>query len=391
MTPEEDLKHFYYHWLWGLRHYSTPQSLSLWSQISHWSANEIILSRKKQTEIKRKIWPIRIFYWLFNLSDYAGNYYQLAAHDLIAEHKNNGITMSFFDKVKRNGKTFLGNLQNNFRSNEPEEGTQGHQEQSKHNKKEELSRPPEVINEELQVATWMRPHFKTLGMEVESGQLIKFNEIKKTYRQKALVLHPDKNPSSMAHQDFVKLSTAYKQLEMAFSGLSEEVISRFSNADLWEMCGELRSRIDKVIQSIDTVIQSYDEISKRAQEMSQNTQAMIDRMDILFKKCDAEQLYIEETNRRLDELERVMAEKASQVSDELPEKDNNEPASHASQVRLTTGPQEQNAFTAERLLGAQNLEPLTSLVRSGFANTLIINGVAENYFSQLRRVSFPLT
>jgi len=69
MTFGEDLKHFHYHWFWGLQYYLTPQPLSLWTQISSWPTNEITFSRQKQAEINRKVWPIRVFYWLFNLSE----------------------------------------------------------------------------------------------------------------------------------------------------------------------------------------------------------------------------------------------------------------------------------------------------------------------------------
>jgi len=48
MTFGEDLKHFHYHWFWGLQYYLTPQPLSLWTQISSWPTNEITFSRKNR-------------------------------------------------------------------------------------------------------------------------------------------------------------------------------------------------------------------------------------------------------------------------------------------------------------------------------------------------------
>ena len=155
MTLEEDLKQFYYHWFWGLRHNSTPEPLSLWTQVNQWPENEMTLARQKQAEIKHKIWPVRLFYWLFNLSDYAKNYYQLAAHDLMFEHRNKRSTMSFFDKLKSNARNKLGNFLNNPQANEQKAPTEEHQNRSTPKKKEELPRPPEVIDEEMQVATWM--------------------------------------------------------------------------------------------------------------------------------------------------------------------------------------------------------------------------------------------
>ena len=216
-------------------------------------------------------------------------------------------------------------------------------------------------------------------MDVVSGQLIKFNEIKKTYLQKALALHPDKNPSPTAHQDFITLSTGYKKIEKAFNGSSEEVINSFSNADLWEMCSETRSRIDKVIQS-------YDEIVKDAREIRRDIRAIRDEVERDFKKIfEANQLQIERNNRRLDELKKIMAEEAVQVSNELTEKDKNELTFHVAQVFTTP----EVTFTARYLSEAQNIEPLTSLVRSGFFNPLTIRGLIESYFSQLRKTSFP--
>ena len=400
MTLEEDLKQFYYHWFWGLRHNSTPEPLSLWTQVNQWPENEMTLARQKQAEIKHKIWPVRLFYWLFNLSDYAKNYYQLAAHDLMFEHRNKRSTMSFFDKLKSNARNKLGNFLNNPQANEQKAPTEEHQNRSTPKKKEELPRPPEVIDEEMQVATWMLPHFKAFGMDVVSGQLIKFNEIKKTYLQKALALHPDKNPSPTAHQDFITLSTGYKKIEKAFNGSSEEVINSFSNADLWEMCSETRSRIDKVIQSYDEIANSYDEIAnsydeiaksydeivKDAREIRRDIRAIRDEVERDFKKIfEANQLQIERNNRRLDELKKIMAEEAVQVSNELTEKDKNELTFHVAQVFTTP----EVTFTARYLSEAQNIEPLTSLVRSGFFNPLTIRGLIESYFSQLRKTSFP--
>jgi DnaJ-class molecular chaperone len=54
----------------------------------------------------------------------------------------------------------------------------------------------------------MKNHYKTL--DVADGASLQ--EIKKAYKKKAQLLHPDRNPSANAHEQFIELNTAYQHL-----------------------------------------------------------------------------------------------------------------------------------------------------------------------------------
>lgn len=54
----------------------------------------------------------------------------------------------------------------------------------------------------------MKNHYKTLDV-ADGASLL---EIKKAYKKKAQLLHPDRNPSANAHEQFIELNTAYQHL-----------------------------------------------------------------------------------------------------------------------------------------------------------------------------------
>ena len=62
-------------------------------------------------------------------------------------------------------------------------------------------------------------------LEVTSSSTLK--EIKKEYRTKAKILHPDKNPSSNANRDFILLDEAYDYVIQVKEGL--QPVPNFSN------------------------------------------------------------------------------------------------------------------------------------------------------------------
>ncbi|KAA8568549.1 hypothetical protein MFRU_012g01040 [Monilinia fructicola] len=55
-----------------------------------------------------------------------------------------------------------------------------------------------------------RAYYQTLGLDPISKPT--FQQIKTEYRSRALLLHPDKNPSANAHVLFIALQTAYEKL-----------------------------------------------------------------------------------------------------------------------------------------------------------------------------------
>jgi hypothetical protein len=55
-------------------------------------------------------------------------------------------------------------------------------------------------------------------------------EIKKAYRSKAFLIHPDKNPSATASKEFISLTEAYEYIIAEKSGRNKKYISPFTSA-----------------------------------------------------------------------------------------------------------------------------------------------------------------
>lgn len=348
MTLEEHLKRTQYHWILGLRELKEPCYPNLWDQIHSLQSDEILHFRNHQAEIQQKIWPLRFFYWLFNLSNYAKYHYQIAAYDQVYNINNEGVPMH---KLQPNKSSYLDRLKQWFRRTPSQTTTPStHPPSTKNNVTEpdepknahthapqdapQMTHPVEVSNsdEELLVQPWMQSALNLLGIERLNQHTLRSSEIRKAYLLQALAFHPDKNPSPEAHAMFIKIVNAYEILRSAFGGtVTQNEMSSYKYTDIWQELAELRHGINSLNQGWKNLSHYYEkEISKllerqrELEDLRQFIRKNKQETEELYRMFDEQNQMIDEQNQKLDEINQIFDEqnrKLDEINRFLNEKD----------------------------------------------------------------------
>lgn len=329
MTKQQQLQRYRYHWLLGLRSSSVQRERNLLESIQSWTPQKVAEIRHQQRQIKTNMAVIRFIYWVFNLRFYAEHYYQLCAYDWLSEKTTKELDMGFISDMK-NKFTEAKNSLNDFfsghnsmaapvpsdtssevnhdlsnfgslilRKNSNHDSTSSSASTPREDV-QEAERPIDMPKTELRVTSSMVYNLHILGINVEIGQPVLFKDIYKTYLQKALELHPDKNSSPNAHAMFISVLSAYESLKTIFNQTSE---SSDPSPCIWKKLDELERDFEEIRSSWSEIRTACEENIRGYQKFNQILREGLSELAKNKIQQDSFQQRLDEQEQQLKEME----------------------------------------------------------------------------------------
>jgi hypothetical protein len=236
-----DLKHYNFHWLWGLQFHESPPTENFEQIFDSFKSDP-----KKWQEVQENIervarfnFFVRLFYQIFNIQNYSLNLAIMNVLKKINEKsqapkdESNPSFWGFFcTNSSRILNSFWGEPTSQQTSREIENEMPVWRDSP-------ASEPREAIESSfIRVGYMVQPHLKILGLTKAIGDTVTLEEIIKAYKKKSLKAHPDRGGSTEEFQTlqasvtFLKdqfVATCYESLdeiiiEDLFRQLYEEII-----------------------------------------------------------------------------------------------------------------------------------------------------------------------
>jgi hypothetical protein len=218
------LTHYEYHWFWGLLFHEEKHSPNLAERTESWQTNveKVRAVQEKQKKIDHYFLLFKWIYWLFNINNYAADFYQLAAFVVCSEAaKDDKIMKSVSDVVSSPFRAINRGLHAVW-----DKIIAAIPQSKSTNSGPKVSVPGmagvESDDCEFEICERMQDHLKALGLSVSNQTKLLWRDIKKAYRDKALVAHPDKGGSNQAFLDIKSAFDALHQLVFDATSSNEE-------------------------------------------------------------------------------------------------------------------------------------------------------------------------
>ena len=260
---QQQLSRFSYHWLWGLR-VDKQMTQTLYDDAVYLQKNPTVKTQiiDQLNVVGQFIWIFSAFYWIFNINQYRVNYYKFYAYvslsiyqdemEKMSKHKQEEMISGFlmlvaasalmatlleslnpgvfnrltdwfnqrlepflFDDIKLYSEEV--DIESSNLLEEPHSSygsmqmifSDNNKDGNKHEKNTDLAKQPKII-----VTHETIKPLELLGFSLKAGDYISLVNLKKAYREKLLLTHPDKTgiDSKKECQDVMD---AYKQVIMS--------------------------------------------------------------------------------------------------------------------------------------------------------------------------------
>ena len=262
---KEVISHFDYHWFWGLNYHEVVPANNLAVEV-----DALITDIKLQKALRLKLLPILLFeysiviffHWLFNINNFRVDIYTWAAciaYNEFALTKEKqpihfGLEESGWDlgaikwfrtELNKNPGPFKDENQNTIHT---------------------TSTTADDLNLEFCVKASMQPHLNTLEIIRRNGEFLGWEEIRKAFKKKALLVHPDKNNNTPQSNE------AFKELGEAVDYFKSLLRSKNNPSDLFN-----DRRMDDIQTGINNLHKGYEEIREmnaETREMNAETREM---------------------------------------------------------------------------------------------------------------------
>lgn len=274
-----NVKHFTYHWFWGLQCHEAEQRDHLTCPEDDSVIKAMI---EKQVKIDRYALFFKFFYWVFNIDGYASNFYKLAAAAVTQLNEQEQLMKDINELVPMPIRALgrgMNSLWNRVWARKSPETTN-----SETNSHE--SEPVIIVIEMIQ------KDLKLLDLSVSNGTRLPYIKIKKAYHKRALIVHSDRGGSD---DDFKVMQAAFVRLtRMAFpeAGGSAECETVMN-----ERLAELLRKVNRGLAMAEASLAAKEESDKRIalikaeirsiKEVIVEDTPLITKMDEQEKRIDA--------------------------------------------------------------------------------------------------------
>ena len=321
-----DLSHYYYHRLLGLRKSANRKADNLDYLAGELNGSNLRLQalQSQQAAMTEQYYIVRLFYRFFNINNYAFNTYLVAAHDVYTVSQNEretvptleagipvskerglmqqllslleysargisaGITYARDIVARYNPSLVIQFIRNYFRSNAIEQG-RGHSEIGRilvtnvvAPVADHLPAIETASGKQFCIIEAMHAPLQVLGIDGPNGGMLSWADVKTAYRQKALSTHPDRG----------HLNTEFHAVKEALDRLQELIF------DEPQSDAELSTQWDWYFSEIHSRFDNIERLAARAERASVATMRSAAR--ILELLCQADAQIIQQTYAAAD-------------------------------------------------------------------------------------------